>query len=73
VKITEPVNYSVKEIKIGKIKYKKILGMLGSDSRIKMTDEARGRLTEYSLLGFPFFKNKIIQLDYENKVFRIKR
>lgn len=73
VKITEPVNYSVKEIKIGKIKYKKILGMLGSDSRIKMTDEARGRLTEYSLLGFPFFKDKIIQLDYENKVFRIKR
>ena len=47
--------------------------MLGSDSRIKMTDEARGRLTEYSLLGFPFFKDKIIQLDYENKVFRIKR
>ncbi|MBP5520324.1 MAG: hypothetical protein J6X84_07085 [Treponema sp.] len=71
IQITDHKDYSFNEIKIGKTKYKKMNGLLASDSCIKMTDEARGRTSEYSLLGFPFFKDKIIQLDYKNKVFRI--
>ena len=73
VKLSEPVNYVLQEVSIGKIKYKKLTAKLASDSRIQMADEARGRLTEYSILGFPFFENKIIQLDYKNKVFRIQK
>ena len=71
VKLSEPVNYVFQEVRIGKIKYKKLTSKLASDPRIQIADEARGRLTEYSTLGFPFFENKIIQLDYKNKVFRI--
>ncbi|MBO4727675.1 MAG: hypothetical protein J5631_04565 [Spirochaetaceae bacterium] len=73
VKLSEPVNYVFQEVTIGKIKYKKLTAKLASDPRIQMADEARGRLTEYSTLGFPFFENKIIQLDYKNKVFRIQK
>ncbi len=73
VKITEPMNYVFQDVSIGKMKYKKLSAKLASDSRIQMADEARGRLTEYSTLGFPFFENKIIQLDYKNKVFRIQK
>lgn len=72
VKLTKPKKYLFKDIKIGKTNFNKINGFLSSDSSILMTDEARGRTTEYSILGFPFFKDKIIQLDYKNKVFRIK-
>ncbi len=71
VKNTPAQDILFNSVKIGKTEYKKQSGLLASDSRIKMTDEARGRLTEYSLLGFPIFKDKIIQLDYKNRVFRI--
>lgn len=71
VKQTKSKIYTFKEIQIGSTKYSKMKGRLASDQQVKITDEARGRLTEYSLLGFPFFEGKIIQLDYKNKVFRI--
>ncbi|MBR6216843.1 MAG: hypothetical protein IKQ84_10555 [Spirochaetaceae bacterium] len=73
VKITEPMNYVFQDVSIGKMKYKKLSAKLASDSQLQMADEARGRLTEYSTLGFPFFENRIIQLDYKNKVFRIQK
>jgi len=73
VELTPPHNYLFKNVKIGNVKYKKITGLLASDSRIQMTPEARARLSEYSSLGFPFFKDKIIQLDYKNQVFRISK
>ena len=72
INLTEPKNYLFREVKIGENRYKKIVARLASDSQIQMSDEARGRLSEYSSLGFPFFENKIIQLDYRNKIFRIK-
>ena len=67
------MNYVFQDVSIGKMKYKKLSAKLASDSQLQMADEARGRLTEYSTLGFPFFENKIIQLDYKNKVFRIQK
>lgn len=70
--LTEPKDYLFREVTIGKERYKKIKAKLASDSQLQISDEARGRLTEYSVLGFPFFENKVIQLDYKNKVFRIK-
>ena len=73
INLTEPTNYLFREVKIGTNRYKKMKAKLASDSQIQMSDEARGRLSEYSSLGFPFFENKIIQLDFRNKIFRIKK
>ncbi len=72
VELTERKEYSFNDIEIGKIKYNDITGFLSSDSSVFITDEGRARTTEYSVIGYPFFKDKIIQLDYKNKVFRIK-
>lgn len=72
IEITPPKNIKIHTLKIGNIKYSNFEALLSSDSRIIMTDEARGRTSEYSVLGFPLFRNMIIQFDYKNSIFRIK-
>lgn len=61
-----------KEIDIGKITYKNIYGDFAIDESIKMNKASEKEHRVRSILGYSFFKNHIIQLDFKNNLFYIE-
>lgn len=64
--------FTVKEIQIGKVIFNNIEAVNASNIFVKTNSFARNILSVMNSLGYPFFKDNIIQLDFENNVFRIK-
>lgn len=62
----------INKIDIAKITYKNIYGDFAIDERIKMDKAAEKEHRVRSVLGYSFFKNHIIQLDFKNSLFYIK-
>lgn len=60
------------EIILGNITYKNIPGRLAIDKHIIVAQKDRKELKKRSLLGAPFFKNHIIQIDLKNNLFYIE-
>ena len=60
------------EIILGNITYKNIPGRLAIDKHVITASDNRKELKKRSLLGTPFFKNHIIQLDLKNNLFYIE-
>ena len=60
------------EIILGNITYKNIPGRLAIDKHVITDSDNRKELKKRSLLGTPFFKNHIIQLDLKNNLFYIE-
>ena len=60
------------EIILGNITYKNIPGRLAIDKHVITASDNRKELKKRSLLGTPFFKNHIIQLDIKNNLFYIE-
>ena len=59
-------------IDIGRISYKDMYGYFAIDERIKMDATAEKEHRVRSILGYSFFKNHIIQLDFKNNLFYIE-
>ncbi|MCF0125701.1 MAG: hypothetical protein HUJ68_08105 [Clostridia bacterium] len=59
-------------IKIGNVFFDNIEGYFAIDERIKMSQDATKEHRLRSILGYKFFKNHIIQLDFKNNVFYIE-
>ena len=60
------------KIDIGRISYKDMYGYFAIDERIKMDATAEKEHRVRSILGYSFFKNHIIQLDFKNNLFYIE-
>ncbi len=70
VKKMNPIFFN--EIILGNITYKNIPGRLAIDKHIIVAQKDRKELRKRSILGAPFFKNHIIQLDFKNNLFYIE-
>jgi hypothetical protein len=68
----EEIDYNFKKIEICNIDYLDITAYLSSDPRNTTSEESKNRTKDISLLGYTFFKNRIIQLDFENMKFCIQ-
>ncbi len=59
------------KIDIGKISYKNMYGYFAIDERVKMNATAEKIHRIRSIIGYSFFRNHIIQLDFKNSLFYI--
>lgn len=59
------------KIDIGKISYKNMYGYFAIDERVKMNATAEKVHRIRSIIGYSFFRNHIIQLDFKNSLFYI--
>ena len=62
--------YIVKDFAIGNVHYEK--DVLSNVREGRIVDSSRHFITTNNMLGYPCFKDHIIQLDFKNNVFRIK-
>ena len=59
-------------ITIGNVSFESVEGFLAIDERVKMNQEATKEHRLRSILGYKFFKDHIIQLDFKNNLFYIE-
>jgi len=72
------INNDIQTVVLSNVTYKKINAVYSGDGVVFDYDESTGlnnaknALVYQTDFGYPFFKNHIIQLDFENNVFRIR-
>ena len=60
------------QIEIAGVSYKDIIGYFAKDERIQMDKDSAKEHRLRSILGYTFFKDHIIQLDFKNNLFYIE-
>ena len=63
---------TVEEVKIGNLTYDNLQALFASHIKYNGNTRSKEYIKYKYILGYPFFKDHIIQLDFENNVFRIK-